>query len=69
MKKLLTLLLAVVMAATLLAGCGGQSANTAGENSTPQTEKKGKGGRCLLGQSDAGFLYPVPLRPVPGGGV
>lgn len=42
MKKLLTLLLAVVMAATLLAGCGGQSANTAGENSTPQTEKKEK---------------------------
>ena len=42
MKKILTLLLAVVMAATLLAGCGGQSANTAGENSTPQTEKKEK---------------------------
>ena len=42
MKKILTLLLPVVMAATLLAGCGGQSANTAGENSTPQTEKKEK---------------------------
>ena len=34
MKKLLTLLLAVVMAATLLAGCGGQSADPAGEIST-----------------------------------
>ena len=34
MKKILTLLLAVVMAATLLAGCGGQSANNSGENCT-----------------------------------
>ena len=42
MKKLLTLLLAVAMAATMLTGCAGQNANhgTAGENSTPQTEKK-----------------------------
>ena len=44
MKKRLTLLLAVAMAATMLTGCAGQNANhgTAGENSTPQTEKKEK---------------------------
>ena len=44
MKKILTLLLAVAMAATMLTGCAGQNANhgTAGENSTPQTEKKEK---------------------------
>ena len=44
MKKLLSLLLAVVMAATMLTGCGGQSSNsgTTGESSTPQTEKKEK---------------------------
>ena len=44
MKKILPLLLAVAMAATMLTGCAGQNANhgTAGENSTPQTEKKEK---------------------------
>ena len=44
MKRLACFLLSLVMAATMLTGCGGQSANsgTAGENSTPQTEKKEK---------------------------
>ena len=44
MKKLLSLLLAVVTAATMLTGCGGQSSNSGatGENSTPQTDKKEK---------------------------
>ena len=44
MKKLLSLLLAVVIAATMLTGCGGQSSNsgTTGENSTPQAGKKEK---------------------------
>ena len=44
MKKLLSLLLAAVMAATALTGCGGQSANsgTTGENSAPQADTKEK---------------------------
>ena len=44
MKKLMCLLLAVVMAATMLTGCGGQNTNsgTTGEDNTPQTEKKEK---------------------------
>ena len=47
MKKLLSLLLALVMAATMLTGCGSQNTNsgTAGENGTPQAEKKEKPGR------------------------
>ena len=42
MKRLACFLLAFVLTATMLAGCGGQGINTAGENSTPQTEKKEK---------------------------
>ena len=44
MKKLFSMLLTVVMAATMLTGCGGQSTNsgTAGENSTSQADKKEK---------------------------
>ena len=42
MKTLACFLLSLVMAATVLTGCGGQSANTAGENSTPQADKKEK---------------------------
>ena len=40
MKKLLSLLLALVLAATTLSGCG--SSGASGANSTPQTEKKEK---------------------------
>ena len=42
MKRLTCLLLSFVLAATMLAGCGSQSANTAGENSTTQAETKEK---------------------------
>ncbi len=44
MKKLLCLLLAVVLAAAMLTGCGNQSTNgvSTGENSAPQTGKKEK---------------------------
>lgn len=44
MKRLACFLLSLVMAATMLTGCGGQSANsgTSGENSTPQMENKEK---------------------------
>ena len=44
MKKMVCSVLAMIMAAAILTGCGGQSTNsgTTGENSTPQTEKKEK---------------------------
>ncbi|MCI7099788.1 MAG: extracellular solute-binding protein [Lachnospiraceae bacterium] len=44
MKRITCFLLSLVMAATMLVGCGNQSTNggTAGENSTPQAEKKEK---------------------------
>ena len=44
MKRLTCLLLSLVMAATMLTGCGSQSTNsgTAGEKSTSQAEKKEK---------------------------
>lgn len=44
MKQLFSLLLAVVMAATMLIGCGVQSAGSgiSGENSMTQTETKEK---------------------------
>ena len=43
-KRITCFLLSLVMAATMLVGCGNQSTNggTAGENSTPQAEKKEK---------------------------
>lgn len=52
MKRFVCFLLSLVMAATMLTGCGSQS--TTGDNSTPQAEKKRKGRSCLLGKSDAG---------------
>ena len=44
MKKMVCSVLAMIMAAAILTGCGGQSTNsgTTGENSTPQTENKEK---------------------------
>ena len=44
MKRITCFLLSLVMAATMLVGCGNQSTNggTAGENSTPRAEKKEK---------------------------
>ncbi|MGI6195591.1 MAG: 5'-nucleotidase C-terminal domain-containing protein [Eubacteriales bacterium] len=44
MKKMVCSVLAMIMAAAILTGCGGQSTNsgTTGENSTPQTANKEK---------------------------
>ena len=64
MKKLLTLLLAVVMAATVLTGCAGQRTKA-----EPQMEVKRSGVRSPLsppiarpqGQRLAVLLYPSPV--------
>ena len=67
MKKLVCSVLAMIMTAAMLTGCGGQSTNsgTSGENSTPQTDKKEKVVVALWGNQmlDSYTQYLCDLFP------
>lgn len=60
MRKLFSMLLTVVISATLFAGCGRTAGSgTSGGSSTNQTKEKVV--VACWGESDARFLYPVSM--------